>query len=278
MMSDIADPPPNGDEEVEEVGTSAGGPDVDSSANDVMQALAAGDLPQQLAGMTSALQEQLLTITEEMNRLKSELYSEQGGLAAKLNDIAERATLETQKSGRAGSSSSAHAPTSSGESACSSCCNRRPGASASSSSSFQSHEGSATARYAPAPSSSARADGAERRQAGRHVDWAPGTRELTREQNMHERRRQAVMPMAFDHASHTMSPAICAKFLAHTVCSRLSSTHINDLPLCAACPEQQQQLDAVHRGLHTADDRPAAPTCVGAHETSVVKPQANALW
>ena len=127
-MSDIADPPPNGDEEVEEVGTSAGGPDVDSSANDVMQALAAGDLPQQLAGMTSALQEQLLTITEEMNRLKSELYSEQGGLAAKLNDIAERATLETQKSGRAGSSSSAHAPTSSSEPARSSCCNRRPGA------------------------------------------------------------------------------------------------------------------------------------------------------
>ena len=69
----------------EEISTEAAGSASDAGGGavdgEIMQALASGDLPNQLAGMTSALQEQLLSITQEMNKLKSELYSEQGGLA-----------------------------------------------------------------------------------------------------------------------------------------------------------------------------------------------------
>ena len=62
---------------------------------DVMQQLADGRLPEQLAGATTMLQEQLKMISEEMNKLKSELYSEQGGLAEKLTEITRQAsTLE----------------------------------------------------------------------------------------------------------------------------------------------------------------------------------------
>jgi hypothetical protein len=170
---------------------------------DIMQTLASGDLPQQLAGMTSALQEQLLSITQEMNKLKGELYSEQGGLAAKLNDLAERAALEvggdadTSRPGSDGRPHASRTPASAaahgapgGEGA--SCCNRRGGASGSCAGSAVSSSAGSRAGLAAAEGydSYGRAGSSERRPGGRHVDWAPGTRDLNREQR--DRRRQQV--------------------------------------------------------------------------------------
>ena len=170
---------------------------------DIMQTLASGDLPQQLAGMTSALQEQLLSITQEMNKLKGELYSEQGGLAAKLNDLAERAALETggdgdkSRPGSDGGPRTSRAPASAaargalgGEGTA--CCNRRAGADGSSSGPATSSSACSRAGLAAAEGhdSYGRAGSSERRPGGRHVDWAPGTRDLNREQK--ERRRQQV--------------------------------------------------------------------------------------
>jgi len=58
---------------------------------EIIQALADGGLPQQLAGATAALQAQLLQITQEMQSLKSEMYSEQNGMMSQLTQISERA-------------------------------------------------------------------------------------------------------------------------------------------------------------------------------------------
>lgn len=173
---------------------------------DIMQTLASGDLPQQLAGMTSALQEQLLSITQEMNKLKGELYSEQGGLAAKLNDLAERAALESGSDGASsrnrsdsagasrpmGRASAAQGAQGGGGAACS---HRRAGVGSSGPGTSMPSSACARAGLSGAEGydsalASARAGSSERRQGGRHVDWAPGTRDLTREQR--ERRRQPV--------------------------------------------------------------------------------------
>lgn len=62
--------------------------DVADDYGDVMQALG---VPEQLAGATAALQEQLLMITREMQNLKKEMYSEQSGLTAQLASISQRA-------------------------------------------------------------------------------------------------------------------------------------------------------------------------------------------
>ena len=72
--------------------------------DDIMQTLASGELPNQLAGATAALQEQLLAITQEMSKLKSEIYSEQGGLAEKLGVLAQQAHALEPKGGPASSS------------------------------------------------------------------------------------------------------------------------------------------------------------------------------
>mmetsp|Transcript_35538 Transcript_35538/g.93279 ORF Transcript_35538/g.93279 Transcript_35538/m.93279 type:complete len:212 (-) Transcript_35538:301-936(-) len=58
---------------------------------ELLQSIADGELPKQLAGATAALQEQLAAITREMQTLKSEMYSEQHGLTAQLSEIAQRA-------------------------------------------------------------------------------------------------------------------------------------------------------------------------------------------
>ena len=65
----------------------ADGADDPELYGDVMQALG---VPEQLAGATAALQEQLLMITREMQNLKKEMYSEQGGLTAQLASISQR--------------------------------------------------------------------------------------------------------------------------------------------------------------------------------------------
>ena len=69
-------------------GASSSAPQIDGE----ISAQLGEEMQAQLAGMTSALQEQLQTIVAEMNNLKSELYSEQGGLAAKLEELTEKAT------------------------------------------------------------------------------------------------------------------------------------------------------------------------------------------
>jgi len=136
--------------------------------------------------MTSALQEQLLTITQEMNKLKSELYSEQGGLAEKLNSLTERAMqVEASRSDSSAAEDSgrcigdgASGGTSGGSA--SMCHNRCNSGS------------SAGASRGALPSSlrSGGGSGDERRQAARHVDWAPNTRHPTR-QNRREIVRDA---------------------------------------------------------------------------------------
>ena len=55
---------------------------------DLLQAVADGRLPEQLAGATSALHEQLAAITREMQSLKAEIHSEQSGLTAQINELA----------------------------------------------------------------------------------------------------------------------------------------------------------------------------------------------
>ena len=84
----LADDQRTAPREAGDEGQQLGGGQLDG---DIMQALADGGLQEQLAGATSALQQQLLSITEEMNRLKSEIYSEQGSLAARLGELTERA-------------------------------------------------------------------------------------------------------------------------------------------------------------------------------------------
>lgn len=97
--------PDDGIEEVEVEGSvnrdpgsgSAGAPQLDG---ELMQALSSGELPQQLASMTTALQEQLKSITEEMNRLKGEIYDEQGGIAEKLGRLTEELAHEQSEQRR----------------------------------------------------------------------------------------------------------------------------------------------------------------------------------
>lgn len=76
---------------------SAGAPRLDG---ELMQALSSGELPQQLASMTTALQEQLKSITEEMNRLKGEIYDEQGGIAEKLGRLTDELAHEESEQRR----------------------------------------------------------------------------------------------------------------------------------------------------------------------------------
>lgn len=127
----------------------------EDTSGDIMQALAGGDLPNQLAGMTSALQEQLLAISQEMNKLKDELYSEQGGLTSKLNDL-QKAACSTQEQ-----------------------CHQMGAANDATSSSgreLRSRRSSADASGWPASSRELPSrDERGARQAGRHVEWAPGT-------------------------------------------------------------------------------------------------------
>lgn len=127
--------------------------------------------------MTTALQEQLLTITQEMNKLKTELYSEQGGLAEKLNDLTARAAqVEESRGGGGGGARSAPPGRDCGGPSASTCYNR----------------GAGEARGAPSSMRGGRGGGGEERQAGRQVDWAPGTRDRTREnrRGMMPQRRQ----------------------------------------------------------------------------------------
>jgi hypothetical protein len=80
------------------------GPDAAPKApqldGELLAQISNGDLPNQLADMTSALQEQLQAITSEMNRLKRDINSEQGGLAARLGALSERVTTEASDSSK----------------------------------------------------------------------------------------------------------------------------------------------------------------------------------
>lgn len=68
-------------------GADGGGGAAPALDGDLMQAVAGGELQEQLAGATQLLQEQLMSITQEMNRLKSEIYSEQGSLNDRLGEL-----------------------------------------------------------------------------------------------------------------------------------------------------------------------------------------------
>jgi hypothetical protein len=146
---------------------------------DVMQALADGNLPEQLADATSALQEQLLAITQEMQKLKSDLYSEQGGLAAKLTELTEQAGM-LHGDGAASSPAQIDEHTGLGSSGCG-----RPGACSSGSmEGSSSHDAAPAIRARPAakakpPSDACSGNGRARptRESGRRVEFAPGTQD-----------------------------------------------------------------------------------------------------